>query len=50
MISRKTLRKDILKVFDFQKGKTMKFLPSVQNKIAIITNMWTAQNKKNVAL
>ena len=46
MISRKTLRKDILKVFDFEKGKTMKMLASVQSKIAITADMWTAQNQK----
>jgi len=36
MISRNTLRKDILKVFDFEKGKTMKLLASVQSKITIL--------------
>ena len=46
MISRNTLTKDILKVFDFEKGKTMKMLASVQSKIAITTDMWTAQNQK----
>ena len=46
MISSNTLRKDILKVFDFEKGKTMKMLASVESKIAITTDMWTAQNKK----
>jgi len=46
MISRNTLRKDILKVFDFEKGKTMKLLGSVQSKVAITIDMWTAQNQK----
>jgi len=46
MISRNTLRKDILKVFNFEKGKTTKMLASVQSKITITTDMWTAQNKK----
>ena len=47
MISRNTLRKDILKVFDFKKkGKTMKMLANVQRKIVTTTNMWTAQNQK----
>ena len=46
MISRNTLRKDILKVVDFEKGKTMKLLDSLQSKVAITTDMWTVQNQK----
>ena len=46
MISRNTLGKDIFKVFDFKKGKTLKMLASIQSKIAFTMDMWIAQNQK----
>lgn len=46
MISRNTLKSDILKVYEFEKSRTMKVLGSIQSKVAITTDMWTAQNQK----
>ena len=46
MISRKTLKSDILKVFEYEKSKTMRLLGSVSGKVAITTDMWTSQNQK----
>ena len=46
MISRNTLKKDIIKIFEYEKSKTMKLLGSIKSKVAITTDMWTAQNQK----
>ena len=47
MISRNAFKKDILRVFDFEKGKIMKSLGSVQSKVAITIDLRTAQNLKH---
>ena len=46
MISRNTLKKDIIKIFEYEKCKTMKLLGSTKSKVAITTDMWTSQNQK----
>ena len=46
MISRNTLKRDIIKVFEHEKGKTMRLLGSIKSKVAITTDMWTSQNQK----
>ncbi|XP_076951352.1 zinc finger BED domain-containing protein RICESLEEPER 2-like [Bidens hawaiensis] len=44
--SRNTLKSDILKIYDFQKEKTMGILEKNQSRIAITTDMWTSGNQK----
>lgn len=46
MISRNTLRSDILKIYDFEKKKLMKLLESNNSRIGITTDMWTSQNQR----
>jgi len=46
MISRNTLKKDIIKIFEYEKSKTMKLLGSIKSKVAITMDMWTSQNQK----
>ncbi|KAE8709865.1 hypothetical protein F3Y22_tig00110328pilonHSYRG00714 [Hibiscus syriacus] len=44
--SRNTLKNDILKIYDFEKEKTMRLLEKNRSKIAITTDMWTSSNQK----
>ncbi|KAE8733017.1 hypothetical protein F3Y22_tig00001644pilonHSYRG00324 [Hibiscus syriacus] len=44
--SRNTLKNDILKIYDFEKEKTMRLLEKNRSKIAIMTDMWTSSNQK----
>ncbi|XP_039032840.1 zinc finger BED domain-containing protein RICESLEEPER 2-like [Hibiscus syriacus] len=44
--SRNTLKNDILKIYDFEKEKTMRLLEKIRSKIAITTDMWTSSNQK----
>lgn len=46
MISRTTLKSDILKIYDVEKQKTMKLLERNRSRIAITTDMWTSSNQK----
>ncbi|KAE8719871.1 hypothetical protein F3Y22_tig00109925pilonHSYRG00091 [Hibiscus syriacus] len=46
--SRNTLKNDILKIYDFEKEKTMRLLEKNRSKIAITTDMWTSSNQKKV--
>ena len=46
MISRNTLKKDIVKIFEYKKGKTMKLLGSVRSNVAITIDMWTFSKSK----
>ncbi|KAJ9557176.1 hypothetical protein OSB04_011790 [Centaurea solstitialis] len=43
---RNTLKKDILKIYDYEKDKTIGLLAKNQSKIAITTDMWTSSNQK----
>nr|XP_028963422.1 zinc finger BED domain-containing protein RICESLEEPER 2-like [Malus domestica] len=45
-ISRSTIKRDIMKVFECEKGETMKLLQMNKSKIAITTDMWTSSNQK----
>lgn len=50
--SRNTIKSDILKIYDYERLKTMKLLARNTSKIAITTDMWTAnhQNKGFMAV
>ncbi|KAM1558013.1 hypothetical protein ACFX10_041376 [Malus domestica] len=41
-----TIKRDIMKVFECEKGETMKLLQMNKSKIAITTDMWTSSNQK----
>ncbi|XP_044493362.1 zinc finger BED domain-containing protein RICESLEEPER 3-like [Mangifera indica] len=45
MISRNTIKKDIMKIYDVEKGKTMKLLNKNLGRIAITCDLWTASNQ-----
>ncbi|RXH87439.1 hypothetical protein DVH24_034339 [Malus domestica] len=45
-ISRNTINRDIMTVFECEKGETMKLLQMNKSKIAITTDMWTSSNQK----
>ncbi|KAI3783257.1 hypothetical protein L1987_42333 [Smallanthus sonchifolius] len=44
--SRNTLKSDILKIFEYEKQKTMRILEKNSSRIAITTDMWTSSNQK----
>jgi hypothetical protein len=44
--SRNTIKKEVLKVYDFEKTCAMKMLDSHEGRVAITTDMWTASNQK----
>ncbi|KAI5350846.1 hypothetical protein L3X38_003737 [Prunus dulcis] len=44
--SRNTIKKDIFKVFEVEREKTMKLLDTNRSRIAITTDMWTSNNQK----
>ena len=46
VITRNTIRFDIFKIFEDEKKKTMKSFEHNKNRIAITTDMWTANNQK----
>nr|XP_028962850.1 zinc finger BED domain-containing protein RICESLEEPER 2-like [Malus domestica] len=46
VISRSTIKRDIMKVFECEKGETMKLLQMNKSKIAITVDMWTSSNQK----
>jgi len=46
MVSRNTIKNDILKIFDNLKSKTSKLLETLPCRIAITTDMWTSNNNK----
>ncbi|KAI3448823.1 hypothetical protein Pfo_005488 [Paulownia fortunei] len=46
MISRNTLRSDILKIYNVQRAKCYKLLDKLNYRIAITTDMWTSNNTK----
>lgn len=43
---RNTIRKEIFKVYEFEKTITSKLLDSLQARVAITSDMWTSSNKK----
>ena len=46
MVSRNTIKNDILKIYDYEKSKTMDLLGNNRSRIAITTDMWTSNQKK----
>ncbi|XP_024196349.1 zinc finger BED domain-containing protein RICESLEEPER 2-like [Rosa chinensis] len=44
--TRNTIKKDIFKIFEVEREKTMKLLDSNRSRIAITTDMWTSSNQK----
>ncbi|XP_021833421.1 zinc finger BED domain-containing protein RICESLEEPER 2-like [Prunus avium] len=44
--SRNTVKKDIFKIFEIERERTMKLLDTNKSKIAITTDMWTSNNQK----
>ncbi|PIA44077.1 hypothetical protein AQUCO_01800255v1 [Aquilegia coerulea] len=45
-VSRHTITKEIFKIYETEKTKTMDLLAKNQSRIAITTDMWTASNQK----
>ncbi|CAL8992692.1 unnamed protein product, partial [Prunus brigantina] len=45
--SRNTIKKDIFKVFEIEREKTMKLLDTNRSRIAVTTDMWTSNNQKS---
>ena len=45
VISRNTLKKDIMKDYNAEKEKMKLMLSRIQSRVAITTNMWTATNQ-----
>ncbi|KZV48003.1 hypothetical protein F511_34019 [Dorcoceras hygrometricum] len=46
VVSRNTIKNDIMKIFEYEKEKTMKLLDSNASRIALTTDMWTSSNQK----
>ena len=46
LITRNTLKSDILKIYDNEREKVLKMMDKNGSRIAITTNMWTSSNKK----
>ena len=46
MVSRNTIKRDILSIYDFEKDKSMQQIDKNQSRISITTDMWTSQNKR----
>nr|XP_028957589.1 zinc finger BED domain-containing protein RICESLEEPER 2-like [Malus domestica] len=45
VVSRNTIKSDILKIYDYERLKTMQLLDENKSRIAITTDMWTASNQ-----
>ena len=46
LVSRNTLKRDILKIYDYEKQKSMAKIDNNESRVAITTDMWTSSNKK----
>ncbi|XP_019248606.1 PREDICTED: zinc finger BED domain-containing protein RICESLEEPER 2-like [Nicotiana attenuata] len=46
MVSRNTIKNDIMRIFDNLKSQTSKLLEKVTSRIAITTDMWTSNSNK----
>ena len=46
VVSRNTIKNDILKIYDYERSKTMQLLERNDSRIAITTDMWTSNQKK----
>ncbi|CAN6696665.1 unnamed protein product [Malus baccata var. baccata] len=45
VVSRNTIKSDILKIYDYERLKTMQLLDENKSRIAITTDMWIASNQ-----
>ena len=45
MVSRNTIKADIMKLYKEEKENTMKLLSKNQSRIAITSDMWTSSNQ-----
>ena len=48
LVTRNTLKSDILKIYDNEREKVLKMTDKNGSKMAITTEMWTSSNKKRV--
>ena len=46
MVSRITIKDDIMKIYEVEKGKMSSYLEKLETRIAITTDMWTSNQKK----
>ncbi|RVW99844.1 putative AC transposase [Vitis vinifera] len=46
MVSHNTIKDDIMKIFEFEKGKMSSYLEKLETRMAITTDMWTSNQKK----
>uniref|UniRef100_A0A2N9GLE9 BED-type domain-containing protein n=1 Tax=Fagus sylvatica TaxID=28930 RepID=A0A2N9GLE9_FAGSY len=46
LVSRNTLKRDILKIYDYEKQKSMVKIDNNGSRVAITTDMWTSSNRK----
>ena len=46
LISRNTLKSDILKIYDDEREKALKITDKNESRMTITTNMWNSSNKK----
>ena len=46
LVTRNTLKSDILKIYDNEREKTLKMTDKNGSRMAITINMWTSSNKK----
>ncbi|KAL4607009.1 hypothetical protein ACB092_09G144200 [Castanea dentata] len=46
LVSRNTLKSDILKIYDNEREKVLKMIDKNGSRMVITTNMWTSSNKK----
>lgn len=46
VVTRNTIKRDILDIYNIEKGKAMRVLEANRSRIAITTDMWTSKNQK----
>ena len=46
LVSRNTLKSDILKIYDNEREKALKMTDKNESRMTITTDMWTSSNKK----
>ena len=45
VLSRNTIKRDILKIYDYERVKTLSLVEHNKSRVAITTDMWTASNQ-----
>ena len=46
MVCRNTIKDDVMKIYNLEKDKLQKVLQKLKSRIAIITDMWTSNQRK----